>query len=203
MLTLVTLFKMFRGCVNTPSIFIGGDYMTLKELGITNDMPRGWLQQEKWHMSLYKRWNHMWDRCKNPNNKDYKTYKDIEIDEKYKFFSNYVNDIMRLENFDKLINNLDDWVVDKDIKSSSRGYYFENLSIIHKVDNINEKNNRCGTTIPPKPVIGVSSTKCIVFNSISSSRKLNFEPTNLCKCLKGKNRTHKGYQWYYLDVIEL
>lgn len=48
--------------------------MTLEELGIENDMPKGWVRgknQPKWHRSLYDRWKHMWERCCNPNHKDF------------------------------------------------------------------------------------------------------------------------------------
>ena len=96
---------------------------------IYNNMPRGWAKgknQPKWHESLYTRWHDMWTRCRNPNSSRYKNYKVCKIDEKYRYLSNYVNDIMRLENFDKLCENPSKWHIDKDIKdSNNRNYFFE------------------------------------------------------------------------------
>ena len=62
---------------------------------IYNDMDRGWIRgkgQPKWHRSLYDRWKNMWKRCKDPKNPKYSNYKDCEIDEKYRLFSNYINE---------------------------------------------------------------------------------------------------------------
>ena len=56
----------------------------------------------------------MWARCKNPSNKDYPNYKDCKIDERYRLLSNYVNDVMQLDNFDLLCLYPNEYHVDKD-----------------------------------------------------------------------------------------
>ena len=181
--------------------------MTMKELGIINDMPRGWLSSDEWHMSLYNRWLCMWLRCKDPKMERHETYKCIEIDERYRHFSNYVNDVMSLENFDKLITNPHKWVIDKDIKNENRGYFLDNLSIVSKSENSKEMINRCGCPTNKKtPVFCISVDEPytrMAFDSMFCTRVKNFDPRNIVKCCKGRQKTHKGFKWYYLDVIEL
>lgn len=115
---------------------------------IYNDMPRGWVRgktQPKWHKSLYDRWRLMFLRCKNPQNTLYKWYKDCKIDERYRYLSNYVNDIMLLENFENFCENPHDWEIDKDKKDpNNRHYSFEHLNIITIEDNRLESLNRNG-----------------------------------------------------------
>lgn len=175
---------------------------------IYNDMPRGWVynkNQPKWHHSLYDRWIKMWDRCKNPKSKAYKTYKNCEIDERYRYLSNYVKDVMSLENFDKLCENPSLWVIDKDIKDvDNRGYFLDKLSIISRKENVRERNNRLGNpaSIKRKPVIGINikNGKMLCFNFICQCEERGFLSSNIVNCLKGRYKSHKGYRWYYLEL---
>lgn len=187
--------------------------MSFEELGIINDL-YGFLSKEqpKWHMSLYHRWINMWNRCKDSKHKSYAFYKDIEIDERYRYFSNYVEDVMSLENFDKFRENPKEWSIDKDSKKENRGYYLDNLSIISVSENSKEMLNRCGNpfisynTNKRVPVIGISISEPytrIVFNYINNVTKMKFDPSTVVKCCKGKQGAHKGFKWNYLEIIKL
>jgi len=176
----------------------------MKEIHITedciiyNDMPRGWREgkgQPKWHKSLYNRWVAMWMRCRNSKHKEYNAYKDCKIDERYRCLSNYVNDIMTLENFDKLCENLSEWDIDKDVKdSNNRHYYFENLSIISKNDN-------CEASNPKRPIIAINikDGSILTFDFVLQVKDKDFTVSNVVACLKGRQKTHKGYKWYYKE----
>lgn len=178
--------------------------MTLEELGIENDMPKGWVRgknQPTWHLSLYKRWVHMWERCRNPEHKDYSNYKDCKIDERYRLFSNYIDDISKLENFDKLCENPSKWSIDKDkIDPNNRYYFFEHLTIISGSANIKERNARRGNPSPMKPILGISleDNSFIIFKSIRQAKEKGFDPGTIAKCLKGRAKSHHNYKWSYL-----
>lgn len=188
--------------------------MTLEELGIVNDMPRGWINGKnspKWHKSLYKRWVHMWNRCKNPQSKDYETYKDCDIDERYRFLSNYVDDVSFLKNFDRFCENPTIWNIDKDIiDPNNRKYYYEHLSIVYYKDNLQERNNRCGcpfTTCnikyhPTKhPILGISLdyNKVLIYKAITDIRKDKFDTKCVSSCIKHIQKYHKGFKWYNIN----
>lgn len=181
--------------------------MTLEELGIENDMP-GWANSKKhpkWHRLLYNRWRMMWDRCKNPKNSKYESYKHCEIDERYRLFSNYVTDITKLENFDKFCENPSKWEIDKDkIDPNNRCYFFEHLSIISKVDNLCERNSRCGNPSPKKSVLGINilDGSTIIFDYIRQAKDKGFDAGHIIKCCKGERKSHKGYMWKYIDEEE-
>ena len=171
---------------------------------IYNDMPREWItgkNQPIWHETIYKRWRCMWNRCRNPNHNRYYSYKDCDIDERYRYLSNYVKDIMSLENFNFLKEYPYDWVIDKDIRNvDNRNYYFENLSIIRNpMQDLEVLRKR------RRPVIGINvkNGSLLVFDFISQFRDSKFNPTNITFCCQGKRKTHKGYRWYYLTIIEL
>ena len=173
---------------------------------IYNDMPRGWVRgkfQPKWHESLYKRWVHMWQRCKNPMHKQYNNYKGCSIDDRYHLLSEYVHDIKLLEDFDLLKENPSKYDIDKDKKDpNNRCYYFEHLQIITSKDNRLESFARNGNPNPPKPIIGISlSSKniilCLCGNDV---KKKGFDASAVHQRCKGRHkRRYKGYKWYHLN----
>ena len=190
--------------------------MTLEELGIENDMPKGWVRgksQPKWHRSLYDRWKHMWERCSNPNHKDYSNYKDCKIDERYRKFSNYVSDIMKLENFDKLCENPSKYHIDKDrVDPNNRCYYFEHLTIMTDTENNTDVLNRYGTPFQlestlkkrrnnARKIIGIplDVNKPIILLWYLSQAKPLFDLTHIGNCCKKKEPYHKKYKWYYVN----
>ena len=100
--------------------------MTFGELGIVNDMPRGWAYgkyQPSWHHKVYDMWLHMWRRV----------YRDIHyfgslIHPSFKYLSNYVKWIKTQPNFDDFCNSCDTvmWSIDKDTKYfGNKNYYPE------------------------------------------------------------------------------
>ena len=188
---------------------------------IYNDMPRGWTRgkgQPKWHESLYKRWVAMWQRCRNPASKDYSNYKDCKIDERYRKFSNYVSDIMKLENFDKLCENPSKYHIDKDrVDPNNRCYYFEHLTIMTSSENPRESALRNGYSqlhstdarfksgqSRKKAIKGISITdnSTIFFNNVNESENLGFNPGHISECCRGKRNTHGGYKWQYVEESE-
>lgn len=186
------------------------EYYITEDCIIYNDMPRGWSHgndQPLWHKSLLKRWKSMWTRCKNPEHPRYDSYKTCKIDERYRLFSNYVNDVIQLENFDKLCENPSKWDIDKDIKDkNNRHYFFEFLTITSSEDNSREVLDRCGHSFavknPPKPIIGINikDNTIIIFKSLTDAQSKGFNKGNIGNCLKGRYKKSQGYIWLYLDI---
>ena len=182
------------------------------------DKERGWKQgkgQPKWHKVLVDRWIDMWTRCNNPNDWRYESYKDCKIDERYRTFSNYLNDIMQLDNFDKLCENPSKWHIDKDkIDPNNRCYYFEHLSIITNSDNSKERMSRKGSPMKNPDyakkngdshkksikAININSGEVLYFDSqVDAAEELGILQGSISNCLYGRAKSYKGYKWEFLD----
>lgn len=55
-----------------------------------------------------------------------------------------------------------------------------------------------------RKVIGYSltETKVIILQSTKQAEKFGFDHSHICKCCNGKQKSHKGFKWYYLDDIK-
>lgn len=185
--------------------------------GNIRDVPLDWINENKWHKSLYSRWREMWKRCKDPNHSRYENYKNCIISDDYIYFSNYVKDIMKLENFDKLCEEPSKWHIDKDkIDPNNRCYFFEHLSIVYYKDNIIERNNRCGhptstsearqkiSNAQKKPIKGVNikDGSIIFFDSAKDAEeKGGFNHKGISSCIHGRRPSYKGYKWELIEEV--
>jgi hypothetical protein len=153
----------------------------------------GWAKgrgQPKWHEILYDKWKNMWTRV----------YTDIEyfgktIQPKYKYFSGYVEDIMKLENFDLFKENPYGWSIDKDIKGGTHvGYYFEYLSLITQSNNSKDARARNRKT---RSVIAIGED-ILIFTEINKAKMLGFDVKHM-RYYISKKKLHNGYRWYYIN----
>lgn len=186
--------------------------------GNIRDVPWDWICDRKWCKSAFRRWREMWRRCNNSNHPRYNNYKDCKIDERYRYFSEYLSDIMKLENFDKFCDNPSEWHIDKDIKDpTNRHYTFENLSIIYYKDNTIERNNRCGhptssfearqkiSNARKKPIKGVNikDGSIIFFDSAKDAEeKGGFNHKGISSCIHGRRPSYKGYKWELIEEVQ-
>ena len=195
--------------------------LSLKELNIKNDMPRGWVcgkNQPKWHSTLYDRWRRMWSRCNSP---EYPSYYGLPVDDRFRLFSFYVEVVSSLDYFTEFCNSPNLYHIDKDFKNGQLlGYTPDTLKIIYYKDNIDEMLNRCGNPFTGskvkrvcnfnekarinsglsrrKPIIGIGKS-IILLHSAKDGIKLGFNPSNITNCLKKRYATHKEYKWYYIS----
>ena len=175
------------------------------DIFIFNDMPRGWKSKEKWRDSLYHRWRTMWLRCYNPKSRGYDTYKDCSIDDRYKYLSNYISDIMTLENFNKLQEEPSKWHIDKDIiDPNNKIYSYEYLSIISASDNSVEALSRNGNPKPKRPIIGINidTNTIIILKCMTDGKSLGLNSGGISNCCDRNNRSYKGYKWYSLYMSD-
>ena len=181
--------------------------MNMEELGIINDMEKGWVKgkdQPLWHKKVYQMWKDMWNRCRNPNRIDYKNYKDYKIYEEFKYLSKYVEWIMQEPRFEEFITTCDKvkWNVDKDIKEpNNRNYYPESMILTTQNENLKERNNRRGNPKSKTPIIAIAidNTKVLLFKSTLDAQDKGFDHSHISKCINKKLKTHKRYKWYKIN----
>ena len=78
----------------------------------------------------------------------------------------------------------------------------ENLEWMSYEDNINygTRTKRSAKTLSRKVMaISLTETKVLVFQSMSQAEKLGFNHDAICRCCRGKQKTHKGYTWRYIE----
>lgn len=199
--------------------------MTLDDLGIKNDMPKGWVKgkgQPKWHEVVYNMWRDMHRRCKDTTRNDFIHYKDSKICESLDYLSNYVKFIESQPTFDEFCSTCDSisWNVDKDIKvKDNKDYYPEFMSLVIKDENLKERASRCGSyqlhsqeaiqkqakasaRTRRKPVIAINvlDNTILLFRCKKDTDILGFNYKIIGACCRGHQNTHGGYRWSYLYV---
>lgn len=179
--------------------------MDMKELGIVNDMPRGWVYsntQPLWHKKVYQMWMDMWKRCRNPNYHAYENYKDCKIYDDFKYLSKYVEWIISEPRFEEFCETCDKatWSIDKDMKClGNRNYYPEYMTLTTQSENSKERNNRRGNPNPKTPVIAIDDNKILLFKSTRDAQNKGFKHGAISNCINKKWKFYKGYKWYKVN----
>ena len=158
---------------------------------------------------IYFMWRSMWSRVYGHLN-----YFGCQICPRYKYLSNYVKDIYRLDNFEYFKEHPElSWSIDKDFKiKNNRDYYFEALTLMTRSDNTKEANSRRNFSYLHyseisakvgkacrKPIIGISKESIILLKYRNQARDFNFNPNMISNVLSKRAKTHRGYRWYYIN----
>lgn len=167
-------------------------------------MPRGWIRgknQPLWHLKVYDMWSKMWNRCRNPEHKEYEYYCSCIIYEDFRYLSNYLNWIQSQPRFEEFCSTCHEvsWTVDKDIKDPNNRHYLpQYMTLCTKSENTIEVNNRCKSSfgLIRVPVIGIGSN-ILLFKSINEGKAKGF--SHIHHCLRGDYSQHKGYKWYKIN----
>lgn len=85
----------------------------------------------------YQLWKNMLKRCYTDDPKGYKKW-GTTVDIRWHCFENFHNDIKKLENYDKWLENKIPYDLDKDFKGGCNIYSFHNCSFVSTSDNRSE-----------------------------------------------------------------
>lgn len=196
----------YETCTSADSITNGTVYDKTRNLlyGVANmDVKNG-----SNHI-LYHRWLQMLSRCYNEKNKSYKFYgaKGVIVCDQWLKFSNYIHDIERKDNYDKLLSNPKQWQIDKDIIGNCSNVYSNETTLIveSKLNNlehsIRQLDNKTHISFKQmKKVCQYNSNGDIIkiFDSCSEcARYLNVSLQSVCNWCNGKP-CRKGYilKWF-------
>lgn len=150
----------------------------------------------------------MWDRCNNPNRRDYKYYCESIIYEDFRYLSKYIEWIKSQPRFEEFCSTCHEikWNVDKDIKvKDNKNYYPEYMTLCPKDVNLRDRASRFDYSHLEKGLIGISikDSSIIVFNSRTEAIEAGFYIKSIYKCIQGDFKQHRGYKWYNLEIIKL
>lgn len=157
---------------------------------------------------LYTRWQSMISRCYNPNDINYKTYgkRGCTVDKHWHKLSNYIEDISKKENYDKLLSNGKGWHVDKDVLiKGNKIYSNETTLIISAEDNSKERITRNNPT-PRKEVIQLDMKGDLLneYSSISEAHeKTGVAKSGISNCCNGVYSNAGGFIWKFKKDEEI
>ena len=152
------------------------------------------------HTREYILWKHMLERCySNKCHERQPTYKGCQVSDRWLVFSNFLEDLPLIENYELWRDNPNTGVsLDKDSKvQGNKVYSLETCCFISRSDNVKESRRRNGSYNQRKKVMAISLTenKVIVFQSMCQAEKLGFYQSNISACCNGKLKNYKGYKW--------
>ena len=172
-----------------------------------NDMPKGWLSENKLNRTIYDRWNRMLHRCYNKNDKDYKTYgaKGVEVEAELFYLSNYVQVLMKDPLWKEFCKNPSLYAIDKDINSSSKNkkYSKDTIKIVTYQENGRELGERNYLPNPRRPIIAINpdNGEQTRYESKTDFCKKHegFSRTAISGVCQGKYKQHKKWFFKYDD----
>lgn len=148
----------------------------------------------------YKLWKAMIERCysgKSP------TYNDCTVCDRWLCYSNFLQDLPLIENYDYWYNNPNKRIaLDKDLKGSSKLYSLETCCFVNQSTNSIERLVRKGNPTNKRSVKAINclTNEIKVFYSVSeASREMGVNGTHITACCKGRQKTAGGYKWSYIN----
>lgn len=158
------------------------------------------------HKRQYNVWYGMLERCYDPKCYAYRCYgmKGVRVCERWLIFENFLSDIKLIEGYDEDLFNDGLLYLDKDIKQielnpSQKIYSLETCCFVQfEVNNLYrnyESRKKKFIAISP------SGTKHSVIGLKEFAKQNKLARQAISRCLNGEQKTHKGWTFYYKEVI--
>lgn len=183
-----------------------------------NDMPRGWIVESEWNKRVYQLWMNMLVRCYNKKyHEKQPTYIECEVCERWLYLSNFVEDIVKIDNYEYWLSHPNERVaLDKDIKSNNQNkcYCLEQCQFITIEENTRQANKKTRSEEAKKkiseakkgknhPNLGQLVARYSLDGELIDIKynfefvEMGFDRGNISHCCKGKVKTHKGFIFKY------
>ena len=178
--------------------------MKIYGVGI-NDIPGYRTSNEK----EYKLWHRMLERCYSSEwHLRHPSYKDCEVCDEWKVLSSFVKDIPLIKGYESWMEGTERYDLDKDsIRPGNKVYCLDCVEFILQRDNVIEMLKRTGnkggfanngfneSKSYKVYVYNLNGDKVGEYNSNKEcSEALNLDPSAVTKCIKGKQKSTKGYR---------
>lgn len=173
-----------------------------------NDMPKNWTVENEWNHRIYQLWVNMLKRCYSEKwHETRPTYIDCTVCERWLTLSNFVEDIVKIDNYDYERFMTGELELDKDIKLNGKckEYSLENCMFVNHVENVRQANaTRDYTYLQGK---NHPQAKLIVRYDLNMNLidikyqfeyvQMGFHASAISSCCKGKRKSTGGYIFKY------
>lgn len=144
----------------------------------------------------YQLWVGMMKRCYDENHIGYMNYggRGVVVCDRWLVFSNFVEDIKRLPNWNLKLEYPKEYTLDKDVLGE--GVYAPDtcMWLSHDNQSVNQRTSK--TFIAHTP-----SGDCILSRGLKKfCREYGLTSTCVSNCLSGKQKTHKGFRFENIDT---
>lgn len=160
-----------------------------------NDMPRGWLSENKLQRKIYDTWYDMIKRCYSDKyHKKEPTYKDCYVCERWRYLSNFVEDIVSIPGYKEWSTSFNNHMsLDKDIiVPGNREYAPDKVCFVSIQENNKERNNRYKYDIEISNLDGEIIS--IVDSLDKASKIVGRSKQTICDCMYGRQNSTNGFK---------
>lgn len=194
-----------------------------------NDMPYGWASENEWNKLVYRKWQKMLYRCYNENfhkTKNGERYKDCTVCDRWLTLSNFVEDVPKIDGYDKERFLNGELELDKDKKNDTddKSYCFnfctwlpkpENRGLVmkgkHHTEETKQKmsessatKGKFGSEHPSSKKVGQYDEETLevikIWDSLSDvQRELGIATSSISNCCRGKLKSAGGFIWKYIE----
>ena len=163
-------------------------------------MEYGYLGNSTWkgNEHEYNIWKSMIRRCYCKKHIRYNNYKNTEVCERWKCFEYFLQDIPKIDGFDKDKFNKHLLQLDKDFKQKGK------INKIYSVDTCIWLDKKVNNSYQPNhckafKMIDENKKEKIYYSQNKCAKENNLQVPLINFCLKGKRKTHKGCQFIYIN----
>lgn len=150
------------------------------------------------HDYEYNKWRHMLSRCYNPKDEKYKNYGAIGVYvcERWKCFEYFLEDFVHIDGY----KNGEQQSLDKDIKAVCEPKYYslDTCCLIPVKQNVKEMQTRVS---PYFKAISPSGKEFVSNCQMDFVRTYNLTRSGINDTLRGRQETHRGWRFKYIDPI--
>lgn len=144
---------------------------------------------------LFNTWNSMILRCYDTNNNSYNEYggSGIFVHDDWLCFSNFVEGVRMIPNWKNKINNWSEYQLDKD-------YYGANYYSVNTCAWLTNSDNALyrHKNFKPFKIIKPNNEEYVYISQSRCSEDYNIDRSGIGKCLNGKFKQFKGYNFKYV-----
>lgn len=172
-----------------PHAKLADNHEPISVLGIASLGDKKYNKTVPHWQKLRKSWQQMLRRCYATNDKDYPNYggRCVYVHNDWLIFSNYLRDIQNLDNWDRKLQNWNEYSLDKDIKG---GKCYSKETCVWASNKEQVQNS-----IQIDQFRAWNDNEEHWFNSIQKAVDAGYTHSSIIKCCNGTQMTHKNLYW--------
>lgn len=144
----------------------------------------------------YRKWYSMLSRCYNVNDISHKSYSGVTVCDRWLCFSNFLEDISKIQGFDENKLSLGLLELDKDYNGTGKLYSLQTCKLINKSDNLKLQKHKMKEFLAIDP----NGIEYSSWNQTEFAKIHKLTPRTIGKVLNGDLKSHKHWKFKYKGI---